>query len=511
MIIKNLRNKRAFRFFTAAVLAGMLMGSQISSALAIEADQVYTVEEKNILDYVVIPEAVALEEIRLPESIYGILSWVHPLYVPEKEKEECEVVLEPKKDVDVSWMKGWDAETKKVNAYITVYVGVGPEEEIFTEESSDLPEEMENIIEEEAVQAETEESSAPESTEAEEESIVPEESFEIVTEETLVEETEVQKEENSEVESEDEKEEAPAVSEEMTEEKENPEETVDSEEKTEDSNPDENQEEEKTETIFDRTEIEEDTRPEHADPVLTEAEKRAAGVENHICEGISVSGDHLPWYVQFRVSDGAEYQFSNQDGAELFKAYEFKLWDTMNDIEYVVPDGEYITIRMTVPEGYDYTVEHILASGAKESIYPMLSGSTLVFSTHSFSPFGIAGSTTIVGGNIVEENYQTPTPTPKPEPTRTPVKEPSVTPTRTPERKPTQAPEIEKGQGSEEKTEEEHRSEKTEKQEEISENPSGSAVPNTGDNSMIFLYAGIAGAAFLLIIIVAVALYRKKK
>ena len=64
---------------------------------------------------------------------------------------------------------------------------------------------------------------------------------------------------------------------------------------------------------------------------------------------------------------------------------------------------------MTVPvkAGYSYTIEHLLDSGAMETIVPSVDGSTMVFSTHSFSPFGIAGSKTLVGEEIEEDGYDT--------------------------------------------------------------------------------------------------------
>lgn len=40
-----------------------------------------------------------------------------------------------------------------------------------------------------------------------------------------------------------------------------------------------------------------------------------------------------------------------------------------------------------------------------ETIVPSVEGSTMVFSTHSFSPFGIAGSKPLVGGEIQEDGY----------------------------------------------------------------------------------------------------------
>ena len=35
----------------------------------------------------------------------------------------------------------------------------------------------------------------------------------------------------------------------------------------------------------------------------------------------------LPWYVQFQVTSGENYEFKNEDNATIFQSYEFKLWD----------------------------------------------------------------------------------------------------------------------------------------------------------------------------------------
>ena len=145
---------------------------------------------------------------------------------------------------------------------------------------------------------------------------------------------------------------------------------------------------------------------------LTEEEQQAQAAINHSCNGIYVSGIELPWYVQFRASAGADYEFSNEDTAEIFKSYEFELWDLKNHVPYMIPDGEYISVTVPVKAGYDYTVEHILGNGGTETIVPDVNGSTLVFSTHSFSPFSIAGSQPLVGNDVAEKGYASPTPTP---------------------------------------------------------------------------------------------------
>lgn len=131
--------------------------------------------------------------------------------------------------------------------------------------------------------------------------------------------------------------------------------------------------------------------------------KRAA--LNHTCDGITVSGVNLPWYVQFRVSSGDSYQFTNESDAMIFQSYEFELWDLKNNTEYEIPNGDYISVTVPVKSGYQYTIEHLLDNGATETIIPSVENGIMVFSTHSFSPFGIAGSRQLVGrsGNDTDD------------------------------------------------------------------------------------------------------------
>ena len=173
-----------------------------------------------------------------------------------------------------------------------------------------------------------------------------------------------------------------------------------------------------------------DTRPNTAEDDLTEEEQAARAAENHTCEGITVSGIDLPWYVQFQVESGESYEFKNEEIANIFQSYEFKLWDLKNNTEYEIPDGQYVSVTIPVKEGYEYSIEHLLANGATETIVPSVNGSTMVFSTHSFSPFGIAGFRPIIGDEIANGAYGdngTPTPTPTVTISGTPTPSPSVT------------------------------------------------------------------------------------
>lgn len=50
----------------------------------------------------------------------------------------------------------------------------------------------------------------------------------------------------------------------------------------------------------------------------------------------------------FVFSGGEDYQFTNEEDAIIFKSYEFELWDTQNNTEYKIPDGEYISVTVPV-------------------------------------------------------------------------------------------------------------------------------------------------------------------
>ena len=173
---------------------------------------------------------------------------------------------------------------------------------------------------------------------------------------------------------------------------------------------DESQADENTDNIFDRKDEPEDKRPQNAATDITETEMEAIAQQNHTCDGITVSGIDLPWYVQFRVSGGDDYQFTNEEDAAIFKSYEFELWDTQKNTEYKIPDGEYISVTVPVKAGYTYSIEHLLDNGAMETIIPSVDGDTMTFSTHSFSPFGIAGSKSLVGPDAGSDSSVTVTP-----------------------------------------------------------------------------------------------------
>lgn len=251
--------------------------------------------------------------------------------------------------------------------------------------------------------------------------------------------------------------------------------------------------------IFEQ-EDQKDQRPSDLEGNLTEEEKEELAAANHTSNGISVSGINLPWYVQFRATSGEDYQFTNENEANLFKSYEFELWDLRNNTEYEIPDGEYISVTVPVKEGYTYTIEHLLDSGAMETIVPSVEGSTMVFSTHSFSPFGIAGSKPLVGGEIQEDGYgdlvpvATVTPTASAGVTAVPEKDDSSS--------------VQKPQDdSKDSDKQTNTSEDSSKEAEENDGSSKSAV-NTGDNTMIapFIILGVVA-----IVVVGVIIYFRKK
>ncbi len=270
--------------------------------------------------------------------------------------------------------------------------------------------------------------------------------------------------------------------------------------------PDPAEEPEEDKNIFDRDkESEKDTRPDEFEDDLTEEEKAAAAAENHTCNGISVSGINLPWYVQFRVSSGDDYEFTNETEANIFKSYEFELWDLKNDTEYHVPDGEYISVTVPVKAGYEYTIEHLLDNGAMETIVPSVDGSTMVFSTHSFSPFGIAGSKPLVGEEIASDGYED---TSEPQATATPsAAASSAAENNRTENTVTSAASGSDNSGSQSSSQTTADQNETDTSVQEDSSDSTDAV-NTGDSTPIAPFVILAAAA---VVIIAVIIYLRKR
>lgn len=467
-------NLMAVAVLSAALLAGQARPTLVRGGSSIEVSSL-------IPDNVTIDKPVELSEISLPKSEYGKLAWADDSQVPSKRIESFEVIFTPNGSADLSGLSGWDSDKGKLYGYVTVIVcSLEADEQDADGESSgeNAYEETEELNEAESPDASqtggipaddeaSEPQASPDVTEvpsdntASEPQAAPEVTeipqggtgAGIATEPGVSETPAGTGEVDAAV--------TPGVTEipaDVSDIPDTPGSSAASEGNTgaaapeETETPDAPENPEVTEApevtpeitdspdnIFDKTDEmpEEDTRPIIAGTEMTLEEQAEMAETNHCSNGIYVSGIDLPWYVQFRVTSGEKYEFSNEKEAGIFKSYEFVLWDLRNDTEYEIPDGGYISVTLPVKAGYEYTVEHLLDNGAKETIIPSVNGSTMVFSTHSFSPFGIAGSKPIVGGDIIEEGYKpaspTPTPTKAPAVTQKPVatQKPTVTQTST--------------------------------------------------------------------------------
>ena len=405
---KNTKNTfgRSFSILAAAALSMTLIGGQAFPTYAGSSSGIET--GAMIPDNITIDIPTALANVALPSNEYGTLSWVDGSYVPQKRVQSCEVVFKPSAGADLSGLPGWDSASGTLTGYVTVVVSSldsaledtdndeqkdsSQSDESYDTENSDKDskdvsdkETQQDSKDENADQEDSssDSSSADSSTDKNSDSSTDvkdpaeedknEEDPE-VTEVPDITVTPVQKDDSQNTE---EKEEetaettvTPAASDtgDNTEDtdnnkKENNSEITEIPEITE--NPDEN-----TDNIFDRKDEPEDKRPQNAATDITETEMEAIAQQNHTCDGITVSGIDLPWYVQFRVSGGDDYQFTNEEDAAIFKSYEFELWDTQKNTEYKIPDGEYISVTVPVKAGYTYSIEHLLDNGANPLTEP---------------------------------------------------------------------------------------------------------------------------------------------
>lgn len=532
-------NRKGLSVLAAAVLTASLLGGQIYPVTA-SAEYGTEVTKGNLIpDNVTISEPIELSQVSLPKSEYGVLSWVDKDFIPSEYIQSCKVIFTPSEEVDLSGISGYDKETGMITGYVNVIVSCFVEEE--NNNSGENPEEDTDMEMPEATVTpeveETPEGEVPETTvtpgvtEAPEITVTPgvTEVPEItvtpgvteVPEEEGAPEVTVTPEEDGTVEGE-----VPEVTVtpegDVTLEGEVPEITVTpgvtevpGEEETPEATVTPEADSETTETpgeednnIFDRPQEpseEEMDRPSDIEENLSEQEMAEMAEQNHTCNGISVSGINLPWYVQFRATSGESYAFTNEEDAAIFKSYEFELWDLKNNTEYSIPDGQYISVTVPVKEGYDYSVEHLLDNGAMETIIPNVEDGVMVFSTHSFSPFGIAGSKPIVDNGIAEDGYGG-----------------NAEPTKTPET--TKAPEVTKAPSSDGKnqgdsgktnTSVQNQTNKTntdtENENTADENTDASESKksvNTGDSTVILPFVILVAAA---VIVVGVVLYLKKK
>lgn len=464
---KNTKNtfSRSFSILAAAALSMTLIGGQTFPAYAENSSGIES--GAVIPDNITIDSPTALANIALPSNAYGTLSWADSSYVPDKRVQSCGVVFKPAAGADLSGLPGWDSNSGTLTGSVTVVVSSldSTEENSGSEESSDSSDSgksyetddkeengtdvnesdadtsvketedstAENEGKNEGLQTDsvqenenkedsettgkTEQSSSDTADASGEEKRDPE-----ITEAPKV--TAAPSEDNKTQDGEEaEAAETPAVT--ITPAAEDDMDPDAASESRDDENHEKNNDaeittipeitetpdaEENKNNIFDRKDDTEDKRPQNAATDLTETEKEEIASQNHTCDGITVSGIDLPWYVQFRVSGGEDYQFTNEEDATIFKSYEFELWDTQNNTEYKIPDGEYISVTVPVKAGYTYSIEHLLDNGAMETIIPSVDGDTMTFSTHSFSPFGIAGSKSLVGPDAESNTGATITP-----------------------------------------------------------------------------------------------------
>lgn len=422
------------QFFAVAALSAALVTSQFTY-VPVMAESTAEVQASSLIpDNVTVEQPVPLSEISLPKSDYGTLSWVDSSSVPSKRVQSYDVVFRPYNTADLAKFSGWDGQSDAIYSSVTVVVSSFSKDIDYTDssyENSDSQETQENGNTGENGEDKTTET--PGSTEiSDNDEVRDQDTPDTVDEDTKAddalnkaqdtEETPENKDTSADTEKKDSADMAetpeatvapdtPTVTE-IPETTEMPE-VTDTPDTTETPEITEAPESDK-DNIFDGTEknITPDERAQTVtDEEPSDEEKIELAATNHTCNGISVSGINLPWYVQFRAASGENYEFSNEAEANLFKAYEFELWDLKNNTEYEIPDGEYISVTVPVKAGYDYTIEHLLDSGAMEKIVPSVDGSTMVFSTHSFSPFGIAGSKTLVGEEIEDGSYSSGTTT----------------------------------------------------------------------------------------------------
>lgn len=454
-------NNKNIHFFAIAALAATLMAGQVQVS-PVYADNTAVQLSSLIPDNVTVEQPVPLSDISLPDSEYGTLSWVDSSSVPSRRVQSYDVVFRPYDSSVLSRISGWDGESDAIYSSVTVVVsGMGAEseesvtwkedseenyDENYDDSQTENAENQDNYAENQddsevkenenaaddgqASEKEPEATVTPsegEVTEAPKATEVPSEAEGTETPETTETPSE-DKEENTEITVT----EKPSEEENKTEKEDETDaennQKSDDNKKTEDTKeeptaaPEVTEVPEVTETpaaivtpaadknnIFDGADkdIKEDDRSTEFEENLTAEQKAEMADENHSCNGITVSGIDLPYYVQFRVASGDDYEFTNESEANVFQSYEFELWDLKNNTEYAVSDGEYVSVTVPVKAGYSYTIEHLLDSGAMETIVPSVDGSTMVFSTHSFSPFGIAGSKTLVGEEIEEDGYDT--------------------------------------------------------------------------------------------------------
>lgn len=409
---KNKSAARNIGFLTAIALSAVLAGGQFSAEMVTAYSSELTENRLSVFpDNITIDKPTALENVLLPANDHGTLEWADGSYIPQKRVQSCEVILTPAEGVDLSAEEGWDEETGTVTGYVHVIVTSITEtkNELLPEENSDIWEKQQG----------TEDTEKKEQTD--------EKTLHNNTDDTGKTDAETEVTENEDATDTDAAKKEGDLQGETTVEGGTNDADIsdpdinDADINADDKDPvqsdpadgeniqdpvDDDMDVDGDSNIFDDpiSPDEKDERPSDAEEDMSDEEKEARAQMNHTCDGITVSGINLPWYVQFRVSSGESYQFTNESDAMIFQSYEFELWDLQNNTEYEIPSGEYISVTVPVKAGYEYTIEHLLDNGAVETIIPSVDGNTMVFSTHSFSPFGIAGSKQLVGPDAGDDD-----------------------------------------------------------------------------------------------------------
>lgn len=405
---KNINEKftgKKLSILAVAAITVTMIGSSVPVAIQpVQASQEKSTAISVLPDNITIDQSAELADIELPSSEYGTLEWADGSYVPTQRVQACEVILVPAEGQDLSNAEGWDPETGVVVGTINVIVnGLDDSSEDESEaEVTAVPEKDQDDQDENTASEDDSTDDDKNSSDETGANSKAENDSDNKKDAEKQEKTEKQETEGSEVIGE-----LKPAGDNTEQETENRQDSADSEENSADREED---------NIFDNPEMSDDTdgRSDEADDNVSEAEKEKLAESNHTCNGITVSGINLPWYVQFRVSSGDSYQFTNESDAMIFKSYEFELWDLQNDTEYEIPSGEYISVTVPVKAGYQYTIEHLLDNGATETIIPSVDDDVMVFSTHSFSPFGIAGSRQLVGPDSGDDTDDAETVTPVP-------------------------------------------------------------------------------------------------
>ena len=434
----NINRTRKNRFkgknilVAAALTAALIAGNNVP----IVTEQVSAAESQEnsvaslIPDNVTIDQPVELADVGLPATEYGTFEWADGSFVPTQRVQSCEVLLIPAEGQDLSHADGWDPESGTVIGYINVVVNSitdGNNTEKTDNSGKENLDKPENVDITETPDKTDDTDKKPEMTETPSEKPDAGEKPDADNKEDK--DNQADKGDGADANNKDDgtdnKTDDKADSKDNTADTDKTDkdtETVgklepadDVTQNTEDTKKDD-EDDDTVDNIFDDPVLPDnkDDRPTDAEDSLSDEEKEERAEINHTCNGITVSGINLPWYVQFRVSSGDSYKFTNESDAMIFQSYEFELWDLQNNTEYEIPNGDYISVTVPVKSGYQYTIEHLLDNGATETIIPSVENDIMVFSTHSFSPFGIAGSRQLVGPDTGDDadNTEAVTPTP---------------------------------------------------------------------------------------------------